>query len=224
MKKENMKKEKLEIYTDASIRYGKIGIGYLVIDEKEQEKTFHTCITKSHLKNFSTNTGTFSAECYAIIRSILDNTEKDLVIYTDNSGVFENFYNNKNKHLIIRHLKEITKDRNIEIRWVPGHSNIYGNEIADKLSKEFHKQIQVKKELPVSSKKRKLIKRRIKLCEEILSDIDKTYLQISKDLKRGKHWVPSTMSIIRKELIKDGFDKEKMNKEYVAEKYLEKYQ
>ena len=136
---------KLDIYTDASVKGENIRIGALVIDENEKEYELSKGIN-IYFTDHDTSSVIVTAELYAIyfILNHFKNHTVNITIYTDNMVAFEHL--NKCVKEKKKHEKRYVQNQllgdifdiisNVDIRWIKGHSHVYGNHIADKLAKQ----------------------------------------------------------------------------------------
>jgi ribonuclease HI len=137
----------MEIYTDASLskkNKNYIGIGILFIMDNDKEIKYHFDINKNIIINkYKIKIIIQYAELYAIKLSInlMKKLKKqysfeNIIIYTDSLNCF-NIINMKKPttNRLKQSVKDSLKQYNIDIRWIKSHSGVYGNEIADKLSK-----------------------------------------------------------------------------------------
>lgn len=150
-----MKDKWINVYTDgACSNNGKVGskagIGVFFSDNNPNNYSgkLKGCIQSNN-----------RAEIYAVIKAlniIGDNNKKNIRIFTDSKYVIEsmtkyikkwssngwklsNGRNVKNKDLFteLNDIIEFNKSRNIkvELKWIKGHSNSYGNQMADKYAR-----------------------------------------------------------------------------------------
>jgi len=135
----------IEIYTDAAwdchnkkpyFRYG------IIICDNEKEEKFVGCININSVKKTYQRFDIHIAEMISIIKSletIKENT--DVSIYTDSLSSFNVFNNiscgtkyDKIKKVYLNIVETLQlKNINIDVRWIPGHDGVWGNEMADRL-------------------------------------------------------------------------------------------
>lgn len=165
----------LDIYCDASETEKDIGIGILFI-ENEDEMFYQMKTNKNNISKFL-NIEDFKnsiviCEGFAILLA-LKNIKKNynkITLYTDCMTNFERLNHVKMKkkakephNIIIQECLNLMKIKNIEIRWIKGHAGVYGNVIADKLSKHSRKRKKYNLNIYKSSKKYiKFIRKNIK--------------------------------------------------------------
>lgn len=137
----------LDIYTDCGGSIDIYGIGIHIIDELENETSF---LLKTSIKDINdkyklkANGTTTIGETHAILTSLSlvnDNVTK-VRVYTDSLHSFEllNGIKQSRKNSYLNPFFEIIKDFKskfeIEVMWIKGHIGIYGNEIADSITKK----------------------------------------------------------------------------------------
>jgi len=142
----------IDIYTDAAWNHCKkkkhFKLGFLICDG-EKEEHYWQIHNIEEFKNkwmFEEEFNINFAEMFSIIQSIKKIKENNTTIniYTDSmisftvlNKISKKTYR-KRYHLLIEEFKTI-KNRikcNVNICWIPGHSDIYGNEIANNLCKK----------------------------------------------------------------------------------------
>lgn len=140
----------IDIYTDARSGLAKvIQIGAVVIDENDNEYKFSEKTTigliKSNWNRFNSikfKANSTIAEAYAIYRILekLPLNSHNIRFFTDSEQLF-NFTNSiytpkcQLIKVMIDSIKERMANDNIQIMWIKGHNQIYGNTIADSLCK-----------------------------------------------------------------------------------------
>lgn len=149
--------EIIEIYTDASLMPNSqyFGIGIHIIDENECETSYGKFVDFNETK--SKNKTIQISELFAIYQALKNikikkYKNKTIYIYTDNDMVFTTL-NQKTKirnklkgESLLNSIKSkinflISNKNIVEIRWIPAHKNIYGNNIVDKIAKKYNKTI-----------------------------------------------------------------------------------
>lgn len=145
------------LYIDASYSHKKRTgrCAGILIDEDENEYTFSKAIDNVTIKNLYQNKdGNINSSCYEIfslylILPLLKFENANIIVYTDCEEIFKVFYgvakfkSNTNRYCcrLMRTINRLIKSHNklynisFEIRWVPGHKNIYYNTIADNLTR-----------------------------------------------------------------------------------------
>lgn len=120
-----------EVYTDASLRNGMAGIGFVIINnEKTLERT---------RKNFITNKDSNVLEAVALkeaLKRISEFNLNNVTIKTDSKAIINEIHRiRKGKKVKIKEVKEIfdlLKDSRIKIEWIPRKLN----KEADRLSRQ----------------------------------------------------------------------------------------
>ena len=123
--------------------------------EKDCLIKYHT-ISKSW--KLSKQSSIKNAELHAILQAmkwvyklsntnILSNLEKTIWIFSDSINAINEIHNSTN-HIFARQIRKLAKrlfesNYQVILQWVPSHSNITENEIADKIAKTGHNQILV---------------------------------------------------------------------------------
>jgi ribonuclease HI len=150
----------LDIYTDCGGATDVFGVGIHMIDHLENEKSFmlKTDIDTINSQFNTKSTGsTGIGEMYAIIKS-LELVSKDFEkvnIFTDSDHAFRIFNNQiskKEKNNIIfskflNKVKNHKKQFDINVMWIKGHVDVYGNHIADRISEKALKKSTQKNKL-----------------------------------------------------------------------------
>lgn len=112
------------IYTDGSVLTTKAGCGIYSLN--------HNCAIK-----LPDHTSIFSAEAIALTIATDEGSSSDRpnVIFTDSASVLQALEKGASKNPFIQQLEIRAKD-NITYCWIPGHADISGNIIADRLANE----------------------------------------------------------------------------------------
>lgn len=137
----------IKVYTDGSCinngkKESKAGIGIFFGDEDKRNVS-----RKLNLDRVTNNVAELSALIEAL--DILKNESRDVIIYTDSKYCILccTSYGDKqrlkdwsdnipNKDLVMEVYNKYREKDNIRLEYVMGHSNIYENEMADKLARE----------------------------------------------------------------------------------------
>ena len=153
------KPETLYIYTDGSysdqISNYKINFSAVLITEDEKEYYLSGKMVRTYINALfdkSTPLNSLTAELLAVnqvfyIMNKYKVSNKHLIIYTDCDSVYEHFNKNlpnikkKNLLTIINNIQQNifklkNKNNTIDIRWIPGHKQVYGNMVANYLAKK----------------------------------------------------------------------------------------
>jgi len=153
------------IYTDASKKNGKIGIGcYMHSSQPSTEMKLSHRITD--------NVSTYQAELAAIKLAVTITKQfaehKQIVIFSDSLSAIQSIESGHttSSPSLLRQLYEVLYEshHDIVLAWIPGHSGIRGNELADDLAKVGTKKpkVEIDIELEITEMKRLICK----YCEE----------------------------------------------------------
>lgn len=106
---------------------------------------FSESLNIKHSLKLNKDCSVFQAEIKAVekaatfLSTITDNDDKDITIYVDSQAAIKALASTTIKSKTVKDcldaLDEASSDFNITICWVPGHTNVYGNEQADLLAK-----------------------------------------------------------------------------------------
>lgn len=137
----------IDIYTDCGGSDNDLGIGIHIIYPDESETSY---MLKTNSKDvnilYNNNTNITLGEIHAVLSSLklVDSNVKKVRIFTDSDHAFHVF--NKcfkvKKKKITRELyinlnsilDEFKSKFEIELMWIKGHANVYGNEISDSIT------------------------------------------------------------------------------------------
>ena len=137
--------EWIHIYTDGSAFKGIMNAGYgsrIKFPDRTCEELFDAC--GAYNSNYEAEARAIEATLHRL-SDIFTQKEKeidDIVIFSDAKSVLEALENENSKDQTIRKLSRtignVIADHNINItlQWIPGHTNIQGNERADTLAKQ----------------------------------------------------------------------------------------
>jgi ribonuclease HI len=127
---EETPESRMHIYTDGSMKGDKVGAAFtMVVDGRE------AMFARSRL---GPNCSAFQAECWAIKEAILIAVSRrdTCTIYSDSEAAIASFLNFQNKDPIICMTRNVITQHKISLKWIPGHSDVWGNDRADQLAKE----------------------------------------------------------------------------------------
>ena len=136
---QQLKPDDVVVYTDGSGLDGKIGYGYSISTNMNQTKIANNF---GSLPNFCT---VFQAEVVAITQACtkmteLNVTDKNIYIFSDSLSAIKalNQLRISSSTILdcLSRINEVAANNSVSLKWVPGHSNIPGNEEADGLSRE----------------------------------------------------------------------------------------
>ncbi|XP_055604158.1 uncharacterized protein LOC129752395 [Uranotaenia lowii] len=115
----------LHIYTDGSIADNRVGCGIWSSNIQKLMRLRPEC-------------SIFSAETYSILNAIksVNDIDSPLVIFTDSASAITAVQNGSSKHPWIQSIETAGQFKNITLCWIPGHTGITGNELADHLANE----------------------------------------------------------------------------------------
>ncbi|XP_075680453.1 uncharacterized protein LOC142646148 [Dermatophagoides pteronyssinus] len=120
------------IFTDGSKINGHLGSSFVVYKNIDEDPIFQA---KFRLANYCT---VYQAEQFAIERAAfwLKDKQSTAIIYTDSLSTVNAINNRWNTDYLIHQIRTWIKDNHICIKWIRGHQQNIGNELADKLAKE----------------------------------------------------------------------------------------
>ena len=128
----------INIYTDGSKNTQSAGSGVYIPHNHHVSDTRLTYSHSSHTTVYQTEVHAITMACNKIQEQ--DIRQQKIIIHTDSQatihGINSLFPNSKTTLQCINALKEIAKNNTVIVTWVPGHSGIQGNEIADQLANQ----------------------------------------------------------------------------------------
>ena len=135
----------IHVYTDGSAFKGTMNAGYgsnIQYPDQTRDELFDSC---------GLNCSNFEAEALAIevslhhltnVFELTPEKKSDIVVFSDAKSVLQSLEHGKKENSYIRSLSrtitefKIAHQVKITLQWIPGHTNIPGNEKADKLAKQ----------------------------------------------------------------------------------------
>ena len=136
---QQLKIDNIAVYTDGSGLGGNDGYGYRISTNKNQTK-----IADSNCRPPSYST-VFQAEVVAITRACeqmkeLNIRNKNIYIFSDSLSAINALSQHRVSSITIleclNRINDMTSNNSVSLYWVPGHSNMPGNDEADRLSRE----------------------------------------------------------------------------------------
>jgi ribonuclease HI len=133
-RKQNENKNTITCFTDGSLKEDQAGAGALISD-----------LSYTMSESLGKGTTVFQAEVYAILSIAYkllttDLKEKDILIFTDSQAAIKALKNPSVSSKLVEECKTklnlLGKNNEVKLAWVPGHSGILENEIADILANE----------------------------------------------------------------------------------------
>ncbi|XP_062538102.1 uncharacterized protein LOC134206402 [Armigeres subalbatus] len=116
------------IYTDGSKHDDKVGSAF----------HSHGLVGKFSLPK---ECSVFSAEAYAIKKAVtMRNINDDLVILTDSASCLLALESGASKHPWIQEIEQTAQNKPVRFCWIPGHTGVNGNTVADQLANEAREQ------------------------------------------------------------------------------------
>ena len=137
--------EWIHIYTDGSAFKGTMNAGYgarVQFPDQTREELFESC--GAHSSNYEAEAKAIDASLHHISNIFQQKVKQsnNIVIFSDAKSVLEALRNEDLKDMTIRKLTRTISNFiaahtvDITLQWIPGHTNIPGNEHADKLAKQ----------------------------------------------------------------------------------------
>ena len=136
---QQLKIDDIAVYNDRSGLDGNVGYGYRISTNKNQTKIADS---NGRLPSYST---VFQAEVVAITRACeqmkeLNIRNKNIYIFSDSLSAINALSQHRVSSITIleclNRINDMTSNNSVSLYWVPSHSNIPGNDEADRLSKE----------------------------------------------------------------------------------------
>lgn len=114
-----------KLYTDGSYMDGVVGAG--VVDNAT-----HTTF------RLPEQCSVFSAEALAIVKGLesMPDDEDNLAVFSDSLSVLAAVESGNSKHPWIQQIEQLMRGRDVTLVWIPGHSGIAGNDLADEAAKK----------------------------------------------------------------------------------------
>ena len=137
--------EWIHIYTDGSAFKGTMNAGYgarVQYPDQTREELFESC--GAHASNYEAEATAIEASLQHISNIFKQKVKQrnNIIIFSDAKSVLEALRNEDLNDMTIRRLSRTISDFiaahtvDITLQWIPGHTNIPGNEQADKLAKQ----------------------------------------------------------------------------------------
>lgn len=136
-------------YSDGSVREGKAALGICNLEKNIQKSlriSDHCTIAQAETRGIE--------ECVRMLKP--GHTRTKTLILSDSQAVIKSLRNIKIHSLTtwscVQALREVEHSHEVTIAWVPGHSNHYGNELADKLANEGIDKPEIDIHLPIAER------------------------------------------------------------------------
>lgn len=115
------------VYTDGSLKDGVVGSGIVNGDTKSTYRLPEQC-------------SVFSAEAFAIWKCLesVPVEEGRIAIFSDSLSVLAAVEGGQSRHPWVQQIEKLMQSRDAVLVWIPGHTGIVGNDLADETAKEAY--------------------------------------------------------------------------------------
>lgn len=122
------------LYTDGSKTNDGVGAAWVRLKSESAQASWSATLQKHNT--------IFQAEALALkaaIQEAIQFNEFPIKIYSDSNSVLESLKNHKERNKEIQEIQilmnNLIKEEKLQLSWIPAHTNILGNELADQLAK-----------------------------------------------------------------------------------------